>query len=213
MIGTNRFRLGISCGQIGLEGGLDTLELLLKRRSVLARNMVTPGPNKQQLEDILMAGIRVPDHGKMAPWRVQIIDDQGQNALGEVFAEIVRQETPDVSAEQLIAERQRPCRAPVLLAVSQTVLRHHKIPVIEQRLSAGAFCQNILVAAHASGFVAQWLTEWPSYHDGVKAALGHDPETDIVGFIYIGSANEAPQERNRAGPETVVSTWSGPQSA
>lgn len=189
-----------------------TLELLLKRRSVLARNMVTPGPDKQQLEAILMAGIRVPDHGKMAPWRAQIIDCDGQAALGELFAAIVSRENPEVAAEQLIAERQRPCRAPVLLAVSQTLQHHHKIPVMEQRLSAGAFCQNILVAAHASGFVAQWLTEWPSYHAEVKAALGHGPETDIVGFIYIGSASEVPQERGRAGPETVISTWSGPAS-
>ena len=189
---------------------MTTLELLLKRRSVLARNMVAPGPNREQLETILMAGIRVPDHGKMAPWRAQIIDSDGQAALGELFAAIVGRENPAVTAEQLIAERQRPCRAPVLLAISQTLQHDHKIPAMEQRLSAGAFCQNILVAAHAAGFVAQWLTEWPSYHAEVKAALGHRPETDIVGFIFIGSAREAPQERGRAGPETVVSTWSGP---
>ncbi|MEC9166050.1 MAG: nitroreductase family protein, partial [Pseudomonadota bacterium] len=88
--------------------------------------------------------------------------------------------------------------------------RDHKIPTMEQRLSAGAFCQNLLVAAHASGFVAQWLTEWPAYDDEVKAALGHRPETDIVGFIYIGSAAEPPQERARADLDTVVSHWSGP---
>ena len=105
---------------------------------------------------------------------------------------------------QLLAEGRRPLRAPVLLAVTQTLQRDHKIPTMEQRLSAGAFCQNLLVAAHASGFVAQWLTEWPAYDDEVKAALGHRPETDIVGFIYIGSAAEP--RRNVAAPTST--RWS-----
>ena len=130
---------------------MTTLELLLKRRSVLARNMVAPGPNREQLETILMVGIRVPDHGKMAPWRAQIIDSGGQAALGELFAAIVGRENPAVTAEQLIAERQRPSRAPVLLAISKTLQHDHKIQAMEQRMSAGAFCQNILVAAHAAG--------------------------------------------------------------
>lgn len=189
---------------------MDALDLILKRRSVLARNMVAPGPDDGQLEAILRAGIRVPDHGKLAPWRVQVIDADGQRALADLFVDIQRRAQPDMAEAQLIAEGRRPLRAPVLLAVTQTLQRDHKIPAMEQRLSAGAFCQNLLVAAHASGFVAQWLTEWPAYDDEVKAALGHGPETDIVGFIYIGSAAEPPQERTRADLDTVVSHWSGP---
>ena len=76
-------------------------------------------------------------------------------------------------------------------------------------LSCGALCQNILNGAHAVGYVAQWITEWPAYHAEVKKALGHAAATEIVGFIHIGSAIEEPQERKRVGAENVVSEWAG----
>ena len=190
------------------------MELLLTRRSVVAKNMVEPGPDAATLDEILAAGIRVPDHGKLGPWRIQVLHKAGQKALGDVFAEIFARRNPEAEDRQIEIERARPQRAPVLLAVTDRIDPHHpKIPEIEQVLSGGAVCQNLLVASHAAGFVAQWLTEWPSFDPDVKAALGHGPETKIIGFIYIGTAGDAPSERTRPDLATVVTEWTGPAAS
>ena len=190
---------------------MDTLDLLLTRRSVVAKDMGGPGPDAATLEKILAAGIRVPDHGKLGPWRIQVLHKPGQAALGDVLARIFAAEHPGAEERQVEMERQRPQRAPVLLAVTARVDPHHpKIPLMEQQLSGGALCQNLLVAAHASGFAAQWLTEWPAYHPLVREALGHAPDTEIIGFIYIGTPGVAPSERTRPTLEQAVSEWNGP---
>jgi nitroreductase len=190
---------------------MDTIDLLLTRRSVVAKDMGEPGPDDATLDKILGAGIRVPDHGKLGPWRIQVLRKAGQKALGEVLAKIYAAENPGAEERLVEAERQRPQRAPILLAVTARIDPHHpKIPVMEQQLSGGALCQNILVAAHASGFVAQWLTEWPAFHPEVRKALGHAPETEIIGFIYIGTPMTPPNERPRPTLEQVVSEWTEP---
>lgn len=190
---------------------MDTIDLLLTRRSVVAKDMGEPGPDDATLDKILGAGIRVPDHGKLGPWRIQVLRKAGQKALGDVLAQIYAADNPGAEERLVEAERQRPQRAPILLAVTARIDPHHpKIPVMEQQLSGGALCQNILVAAHASGFVAQWLTEWPAFHPEVRKALGHAPETEIIGFIYIGTPMTPPNERPRPTLEQVVSEWTGP---
>jgi len=187
-----------------------TLDLLLKRRSVVAKNLGEPGPSSEELEAILTAGIRVPDHGKLGPWRIQVLHKPGQAALGDVLAGIFSAENPEAEERHIEMERARPQRAPVLLVVTDRIdPLHPKIPAIEQVLSGGAVCQNLLVASHAAGYAAQWLTEWPAFHHGVKAALGHGPETNIIGLIYIGTPTEPPAERNRPDLDTVVSEWTG----
>lgn len=190
---------------------MDTLDLLLTRRSISAKDMAEPGPDDATLSKILQAGIRVPDHGKLGPWRIQVLHKPGQAALGDVLAGIFRAENPNAEERQVELERQRPQRAPILLAVTARVdPQHPKIPVMEQKLSGGALCQNILVAAHAAGFAAQWLTEWPAFHPAVQEALGHAPGTEIIGFIYIGTPKVPPNERPRPTLEQVVSEWTGP---
>lgn len=190
---------------------MSTLDLLLKRRSVVAKNLGEPGPSDAELEVILQAGIRVPDHGKLGPWRIQVLKKQGQAALGEILARLYADDNPEAEPRLIEIERQRPQRAPVLLAVMARVdPLHPKIPELEQRLSGGALCQNILIAAHASGYAAQWLTEWPAFHPGVKQALGHDTEDDIIGFIYIGTPIERPTERGRPTLDQIASEWAGP---
>ncbi|MDF1794361.1 MAG: nitroreductase [Thalassobaculaceae bacterium] len=192
----------------------DTLDLLLTRRSVVAKNLGAPGPDAAALQKIIAAGLRVPDHGKIGPWRVQVLHGEGQAALGDVLASVFLADNPDAEERLVELERQRPQRCPVLLAVTSRIdPLHPKIPELEQRLSGGALCQNILVAAHASGFAAQWLTEWCAFHPAVKEALGHSAETDIIGFIYIGTPTEAPTERGRPAYEDVVSEWKGPAEA
>lgn len=190
---------------------MDTIDLLLTRRSVVAKDLWEPGPDDATLQKILGAGIRVPDHGKLGPWRIQVLRKPGQAALGDVLAGIWAADHPDAEPRMVEIERQRPQRAPILLAVTARLEPEHpKIPLMEQKLSGGALCQNLLVASHAAGFAAQWLTEWPAYHASVRRALGHDPQTEIIGFIYIGTPATTPTERARPTLEQAVSEWTGP---
>ncbi|MDJ0951561.1 MAG: nitroreductase [Alphaproteobacteria bacterium] len=186
---------------------MDALDTLLSRRSVLAAKQVEPGPDDEQLRLILTAGLRVPDHGKLAPWRIQILRKPAQAALGDLLAEEFVRANPNARDRLIELERQRLQRAPILLVVTSTPNLDCPIPVLEQRLSAGALCMNMLNAAHAQGFAAQWLTEWPAYNEAVKARLGHGPDDQIVGFIYLGSAAEPPAERKRPEIEDVASEW------
>ncbi len=188
-----------------------SIDVLLKRRSVLANNLCPPGPSADELDQILTAGVRVPDHGKLAPWRIKILHEQGQSALGDIFAAAYRSSHPDVSDRHLEIERRRPQRAPVLLAVISSPIDNGKIPLLEQTLSGGAVCQTLLIAAHSLGYVAQWLTEWPAYDAQVQMALGCEEGERIIGFIYIGSPAEPPKERVRPRVADVTEVWRGPE--
>jgi nitroreductase len=187
------------------------IELLLKRRSVLAKDLAEPSPDAQQLQTILLAGLRVPDHGRVEPWRIQVLHKAAQRELSALCARLFETENPGAPAALIEAERQRMQRSPLLLVVSShpDPTRFAKVPAIEQLLSAGALCQNILIAAQGLGFGAQWITGWPAYHAAVKAVLGFGPEIDIVGFIHIGTAVERPVERPRPQPDSIVSEWHG----
>jgi nitroreductase len=118
----------------------------------------------------------------------------------------LREIEPDGPAERYTLERNRFMRAPVVIAVISDVTENHKIPEWEQILSAGAVCQNLLVAASAMGFAAQWLTEWYAYDRAVKTELGLSPGERVAGFIYVGSAACDAEERPRKAPR--VTRWS-----
>ena len=181
------------------------IDLLRTRRSVVVKCMGEPGPDKAQLDLILEAGIRVPDHGKIGPWRLQVFDKAAQALLGDLLAKEFAARVPDANDKQIAFERDRPQRAPVLIVVSSNINKEHSVPEIEQMLSCGAVCMNLLNAATALGYAAQWLSEWPAYNGNVKRALGVPDDQGIIGFIYIGTATEPPAERVRAQLETVVS--------
>ncbi len=183
----------------------ETVSLLLSRRSVKAGQMIEPGPTAEHLDWILHAAIRIPDHGKLAPWRIRVLDKPAQATLGDRLAEYFQADHPEAKAKKVESERERPQRAPLLLVIASTPVEHHKVPEIEQRLSAGACCQNILVAASALGYASQWLTEWPCYDDRVRTLLGFDgPDDRLVGFVYLGSTPEKPEDRRRPVFEEVV---------
>lgn len=184
-----------------------TLELLLTRRSVKAIDMIEPGPDAAALDTIIRCGIRVPDHGKLGPWRILRFLGDRRRAFGEVLVAAWQAAHPDDPTERTELERGRLERAPVVLAVVSSVTPDHKIPQWEQQLSAGAVCQNLLLASHAMGFHAQWLTEWFSYDAVVAEALALSPHERIAGWIHIGSAANAPAERPRPAVEDVVSDW------
>ena len=191
-----------------------TLDLLLTRRSVLAKNLGEPGPDEESLHKILSAGIRVPDHGRAEPWRIQVLRKDAQRALAETSVEIFKRETPSAADVQIEVERQRPQRSPVLLVVTShpDPQKFAKVPEVEQMLSSAAVCQNILIATRALGYDAQWVTDWPAYHPEIRVALGHQADTRIVGFIHVGTAVERPNERQRPEFDAIVSEWRGTSS-
>ena len=185
------------------------VDLLLTRRSVLAKDMIPPGPSAEELETILRCGLRVPDHSRAEPWRIQVLDKPAQHALGKFCAELFQREHPEANDVLVELERQRPQRSPALLVVTFHVNEKKlaKIPEVEQRLSCAALCQNILVAVAAMGYRGQWLTDWPAYHPKVIRYLGHGAGTQIVAFIHIGSVEKAPNERPRPAYNKIVSEW------
>ncbi|OAI43951.1 hypothetical protein AYO42_01215 [Rhizomicrobium sp. SCGC AG-212-E05] len=181
------------------------LDLLLTRRSGSAKAMKAPGPSKKQLEDILQAGARAPDHGKLFPWRFIVFEGKGRERFGDILAEAMEGEGE--RAKQVEEERGRLLRAPLVIGVISAAREQHKIPVWEQELSAGAVCQNILIAATALGFVGNWLTEWYAYHPDVKAKMGLKPGERVAGFIYIGTAKDELEERPRPEMDKIVTVF------
>ena len=182
--------------------GPTALDLLLSRRSGSAKAMTGPGPSAEQLADILLAGARVPDHGKLSPWRFIVFEGEGLGRFADILTEVLTAEGVNPS---LIEEwRSRILGIPVVIGVVSSARESIKIPVWEQELSAGAVCQNILIAAHALGFVGNWLTEWYAYHPAVKQMIGLTPGERMAGFIYIGTPKEALMERPRPDIARIV---------
>lgn len=186
----------------------DTLSLLRTRRSVAPLAMTGPAPTPAELETMLAAAARVPDHGKLAPWRFIVIEGEARNRLGEAAAEIFQADNPDADAERLALERGRFARAPLVVAVVSRAGPHVKIPVWEQELSAGAACMNFVIAANALGFVTAWLTEWTAYHRGFLDRLGLAPQERIAGFVYVGHG-QPPEDRERPVMSEIVTHWNG----
>ena len=182
------------------------IDLLLKRRSLVAAKITEPGPTAEELEIILRCATRVPDHGKLTPWRIQVIQGEARADVGRIWGDVFKRKNPDATEEQIQFEYERPTRAPLMLAVS-TKIENDRIPVWEQVLSGAAVCQNALIAAHALGYHSQWLSEWPNYDEDVKSRMGLELEDRFLGFIYIGTASEPPVERPRPEFDDVVSYW------
>ena len=185
----------------------EIIDFLLTRRSVTARNLTDPGPSDDELQKIIAAGLRVPDHGRIGPWRFIVIKDEARARFGDIMAEAFKKDNPDAFDELIEVERERFQRAPVVVAVTSRIEKEHKIPEWEQALSSGAACMNMLNAAHAIGFAAQWITEWPAYSADIERALDCGTTERIAGFVYIGSPAEPPTERKRVAYEDVVSEW------
>ncbi len=184
-----------------------TLDLLLTRRSASAKAMTGPGPDAGQLATILTAATRVPDHGKLTPWRFIVLEGEARAAFGDKVAALFRRRMPDAIPELVEAERRRFLRAPTIVAVISRAEGNAKVPEWEQVLSAGAVCMNLLTAAHALGFKGSWLTEWVGYDEGVKPILGLAEKERVAGFIYLGQPAVALEDRPRPALDTVVTRW------
>ena len=173
----------------------------------MAAKLTEPGPTSAELETILRCATRVPDHGKLTPWRIQVVQGDARRDVGRIWGDTYKRKNPDATEDQVQFEYERPTRAPLMLAVS-TKIEGDRIPKWEQILSGAAVCQNMLIAAHALGYHAQWLSEWPNYDEDIKAEMGVSKEDQFLGFIYIGTASVPPAERIRPSLEDVVSYWS-----
>jgi nitroreductase len=186
---------------------LDALDLLKARRSVKPIELSAPGPSAEQLATLLTVASRVPDHGKLTPWRFIVFDGPARLSAGEKIADAFRARYPDSTAEQVTFERNRLARAPLVVAVVSRARPHTKIPEWEQVLSAGAAAMNLVTAAHALGFAASWITEWYAYDRAVLDALGLAPDEKIAGFVHIGTPAHPPEDRDRPPLDTIVTRY------
>jgi nitroreductase len=184
------------------------IDYLSTRRSIPAFQMGEPGPSKDEVEQMLTLASRVPDHGKLAPWRFIVYRGEERRRISEELAKIAIGDRPDLSDEMVKVENTRLTRAPVVVAVVSRAAPHFKIPEWEQVMSAGAVCLNLVMAANAHGFASNWLTEWYAFDQRAYAILGVGEGEKVAGFIHIGTPTVPPTERPRPELSEIV-TWVG----
>jgi nitroreductase len=183
----------------------DTLRLLATRRSVAPAALVGPGPTREEIETLLRIGSRVPDHGKLAPWRFIVFEGEARERAGAIVANAFRRREPEADEKRAAAEARRMTMAPLVIGVVSTAAEHVKIPIWEQELSAGAVCMTLLIAARAMGYDGSWLTNWFAYDRTVLAQFGLAESERIAGFIHLGRAEAAPEDRPRPSLADIVS--------
>ena len=185
------------------------ISLLETRRSGKPREMVAPGPSEDELRQILNIGMRVPDHGKLAPWRFVVVDKDQRDHLAVLLHKALQAEDECAGPAHHEKEDQFAQQGEALIVVISSPIAGHKIPVWEQELSAGAAAMNLLTAAHAMGYVGGWITGWRAYSPMVNAAFA-GPGERIAGFIFIGSPARELEERPRPDPAQIVKKWAPP---
>ena len=189
------------------ESVTDTIEFLKSRRSVKPREMSGPGPSPAELETILTIGSRVPDHGKLAPWRFIVFEQDARARAGEVIAEVFKRKNPQATQADIEVEKKRLMDAPLVIAVVSFARPHPKVPEWEQQLSAGASAMNIVTAASALGYGANWLTGWFAFDRDVLDRLGLKPDERIAGFIHIGTRTGPNEDRPRPALGEIVTRF------
>ena len=175
----------------------DAIKLLTTRRSFKPVELLGPPPSPAEIDTLLTVASRVPDHGKLAPWRFIVFEGAARQKAGDAIASAFKVKYPDAKPDQIEAERGRLTRAPLVVAVVSRAGPHVKIPEWEQVLSAGAAAMNFVLAAHALGYGASWITEWYAYDRSVLDALGLAPHERIAGFVHIGHPPGVPEDRPR----------------
>jgi len=186
---------------------MDAIDALTTRRS--PAQFAEPAPDDASLGEILRAAMRAPDHGKLKPWRFIVLRGDARKRFGDVMAEAMKRREPEVPPNMLEREREKPLRAPLIVVLAVAIQEGHKIPVIEQLLSAGAAAQNIMVAAHALGYGAAWKTGAPAYDNFVKETLGLAPSDAIAGFLYLGTPATVPAALPQPEISNYVRNWNG----
>jgi nitroreductase len=181
----------------------EVLHFLARRRSASAVTLAEPAPSPAEVEALLRIAVRVPDHGKLSPWRFVLLQgDAKGEAVGRL--EALANDRDDARAAAKLAKLKLPPLAVVVVSRARPGL---EIPEWEQQLSAGAVCTLLLISAQAMGYGANWITDWYSYDAEARAILGLAPEERIAGVVMLGTAKEAPLERERADPAALTSVW------
>jgi nitroreductase len=182
------------------------LSLLETRRSGRPRDLVAPGPTSEQLDRILAVAMRTPDHGKLHPWRFVHVPRDARDAFAGLLRRAYGIDNPEPGRLELEANERFAHQAPELIVALSSPTEDHKIPVWEQLLSCGAACMNLVLAAHAMGYAAGWVTGWAAYSPAVLDAFGKPPER-IAGFIFLGTSGTELEERLRPEAAEIISTW------
>ena len=190
-----------------MQGLSPSIMLLQTRRSLKPAELVGPGPSPADLDTLLTIASRVPDHGKLTPWRFIVFEGESQLKAGAAIAAAFVAKYPEAKPDQIDFERQRLARAPLVVAVVSRAAPHVKIPEWEQVLSAGAAAMSLVIAAHALGFSATWITEWYAYDRTVLDALGLAAHEKIAGFVHIGRPAHAPDDRPRPALADIVTRF------
>jgi nitroreductase len=185
----------------------DAIKLLTTRRSSKPIELGGPGPSAAEIDTLLTVASRVPDHGKLTPWRFIVFEGEARRSAGDAIAAAFTAKYPDAKPEQVEFERQRLTRAPLVVAVVSRAGPHVKIPEWEQVLSSGAAAMNLVLAAHALGYGANWITEWYAYDRSVLDALGLAPHERIAGFVHIGTPPGQPEDRPRPPLDEIVTRF------
>lgn len=187
----------------------DALSLLRTRRSVKPIELGEPAPAGSDIDTLLTIASRVPDHGKLSPWRFIVFEGSARAAIGEIIAKAFQSDRPDATADQVAFERKRLARAPLVIAVVSRAAPHAKIPEWEQVMSAGAATMNLVTAAHALGYAANWITEWYAYDPRILKAMGLAEHERIAGFVHIGTPAKPPEDRPRPALSEIVTRYGG----
>ncbi len=185
----------------------DPLHVLDTRRSVPSKQLGEPGPDHATLLRMLASAVRVPDHGKLVPFRFIRLQGEARHALGDLLAARTLHLQPDAADAVVEKDRARFSHAPVIVTVVARLTPGHKVPEQEQLLTAGSVCFALLQAAQALGFGAQWLTGWMAYDDAVATTLGLSADERIAGFIHIGTPKMEAPERERPDPALLLTDW------
>ncbi|MEP7044641.1 MAG: nitroreductase [Dokdonella sp.] len=184
-----------------------SIDFLTQRLSVPSRQLGEPGPDAAQLEQLLNAAIRVPDHGRLTPFRLLAIRGEARAKLGAVLAELHARKESDVPAAVLAKDRERFNAAPLIIGVIARPEAGHKVPEQEQLMSAGCVAYNLLLAAQALGFGAQWLTGWAAYDRDVAGVLGLSAQERLIAFVHIGTPQHPASEHARVALADLYSEW------
>jgi len=182
-------------------------EFLNQRSSVSSKHLAEPGPDVDELAGLLALAVRVPDHGRLTPWRFIRIAGDARRTFGERLAALMLERDAGADPAKVEKERTRYVHAPLVLAVVHVRTAGHKVPEQEQLLSAGCACYNLLLGAQALGYGAQWLTGWPAYDREVASWLGLGGHEGVVGFIHIGTPVSPRVERARPAPGALLQDW------
>lgn len=182
----------------------EVLDRLFHRRSAPAPTLTAPGPSNDEIDLLIRIGLRVPDHGKIGPWRIVRFTPETKARVVEGLVSLAQKQPEPRKAETALLKMSTP---PEMLLVVSSPIQPHKIPLWEQILSAAAVCQNLLIAAGAMGYGANWITDWYAYDAEAKAFLGLGETESVAGFIYLGTPNEPPLERDRPNYDDRIGWW------